>query len=258
MRLKFFDPRPVVRLVTRREAEPLLGYAAGSLKAVMQQQPDRWPAPVACRLGGARALQWRLDELQAIARGEGALRSQRPDGADEDGLVTCLSCGNRYRSLGPHLARAHRISAAQYRAEHGLPASAALMARAVRATLSARRQAAMDEQPELVENMKAAAPPPDTLARRSAQARARTDSLPAVRAARRDGALRTLPAARQARRDALEARAAAAGFASLADAVAATRSLTVAAAANRIGVSTSTVKRWRGKPDSPEERVADR
>jgi hypothetical protein len=219
----------------------------------MQQQPACWPAPVACRLGGARALQWRLDELQATAHGEGTLRSHRPGGTDEYGLVTCLSCGNRYRSLGPYLAQSHRISAAQYRAEHGLSASAALMARAVRATLSARPQAAMDERPELVENMEAAAPSPDTLARRSAQARARTDSLPAVRAARRAGALRALPAARQARRNALEARAVAAGFTSLADAMAATRSLTVAAAA-----STSTVKRWRGKPDSPEERVADR
>ncbi|MFI1176792.1 hypothetical protein [Streptomyces melanogenes] len=39
------------RSVTRREVEPLLGYAAGSLKAVMQQQQGRcWLAPVACRV----------------------------------------------------------------------------------------------------------------------------------------------------------------------------------------------------------------
>ncbi|MCX5114647.1 hypothetical protein OOK13_40520 [Streptomyces sp. NBC_00378] len=48
-------PGSASRLVTRREAEPLLGYARGSLKAVMQQQRGRWPDPVACRVKG-RAL----------------------------------------------------------------------------------------------------------------------------------------------------------------------------------------------------------
>ncbi|MFE4397918.1 MULTISPECIES: MucR family transcriptional regulator [Streptomycetaceae] len=232
------------RLVTRREAEPLLGYAPGSLKAVMQQQRGRWPAPVACRRRG-RALLWELDALLAAARPTTGVRSRRPDGADTDGLVTCLECGRRFRSLAPHLVRAHGTSAAGYRAGHALPAGAALMATDVRRTLSATRIEAMAADPDLLAPMRAAAPAPDVLARRSAAARAGTDGLPAVRAARRAAALRTLPAARQARRNTLEATARTAGFASMADAIAATRDLSSRAAAERIGVGASTVKRWR-------------
>ncbi|MFF2123503.1 MucR family transcriptional regulator [Kitasatospora sp. NPDC058184] len=232
------------RLVTRREAEPLLGYAPGSLKVVMQQQCGRWPDPVACRRRG-RALLWELDALLAAARPTTGVRSRRPDGADTDGLVTCLECGRRFRSLAPHLARVHEMSAAQYRAQHALPAGATLMATDVRSTLSATRIEAMATDPDLLAPMRAAAPAPDVLARRSAAARAGTDGLPAVRAARRAAALRTLPAAQQARRNTLEATARAAGFASMADAIAATRDLPSRAAAERIGVGASTVKRWR-------------
>ncbi|CAM5361394.1 MucR family transcriptional regulator [Streptomyces viridochromogenes] len=109
------------RLVTRREAEPILGYAPGGLKAVMQQH-GRWPDPVACVLKG-RALLCDLEELRSADAhvGSDGVRSRRPAGASADGLATCLSCGHRYRSLGPHLARAHHTTAAEYRAEHRLP-----------------------------------------------------------------------------------------------------------------------------------------
>ncbi|SDT83444.1 ROS/MUCR transcriptional regulator protein [Streptomyces sp. TLI_053] len=232
------------RLVTRREAEPLLGYAPGSLKAVMQQQRGRWPGPVACRRRD-RALLWELDVLLAAARPAARVRSRRPDGADPDGLVTCLACGRRFRSLAPHLARVHGMSAARYRAEHALPASAALMATDVRRSLSATRTEAMAADPDLLEPMRACAPPAEELARRSARAREATDGLPAVRAARRSAALRTVPAAQQARRDALEATARAAGFASMTEAIEATRDMPSRAAAARIGVGASTVKRRR-------------
>ncbi|GAA1553566.1 MucR family transcriptional regulator [Streptomyces globosus] len=231
------------RLVTRREAEPLLGYAPSSLKAVMQQQRDRWPDPVACRVKG-RALLYELEALEAVAR-SGGVRSRRPAGADADGLVTCLSCGRRFRSLGPHLARAHHMTAAEYRAEHRLPATTALMATGVRVALSQARTAAMADDPELLGRMQAAALPRQELARRSAESRVGTDALPAVRAARAAGARRTLPAAQQARRAALEARAQAAGFASMAAAIEATRHLPSRAAATQLGIGASTVKRWR-------------
>ncbi|MFE7529544.1 MucR family transcriptional regulator [Kitasatospora sp. NPDC057542] len=130
------------RLVTRREVEPFLGYAPGSLKAVMQQQRGRWPDPVACRRRD-RALLWELDALLAAARPAAEVRSRRPDGADTDGLVTCLVCGRRFRSLAPHLTRVHRISAAAYRAEHALPAGTTLMATDVRRALSHSRLEAM-------------------------------------------------------------------------------------------------------------------
>ena len=233
------------RLVTRREAEPLLGYAPGSLKAVMQQQRGRWPAPVACRLKG-RALLYGLEELRAVAHGGSRdVRSRRRAGADADGLVTCLSCGHRYRSLGPHLARAHHMTAAEYRAEHRLPATTALMATDVRSALSRARTSAMADDTELVDRMRSAALPRQELARRSAEGRAGTDDLPTVRAARAAAARQTLPAAQRARREALEAQARAAGYASVAAAIEATRHLSSRAAATRIGIGASTVKRWR-------------
>lgn len=234
------------RLVTRREAEPVLGYAPGSLKAVMQQQRGRWPAPVACRVRG-RALLWELDALRAVIQPSNAVRSRRPASDDEDGLVTCLTCGRQFRSLGPHLARVHQMTAADYRAEHRLPASAALMATDVRTALSSARTSAMADDPELIARMRAAALPLQELARRSADARAGTNDLPAVRAARRSGALRTLPAAQRARREALEERARAAGFTSMATAIEATRNLPSRAAAARLGIGSSTVRRWRRK-----------
>lgn len=231
------------RLVTRREAEPLLGYARGSLKVVMRLQPGRWPDPVACRVKG-RALLWGLDALRAAACHGGA-GSRRPSGADADGLVTCLSCGRRFRSLGPHLGRAHQVTAAEYRAEHRLPATTALMATDVRAALAESTASAMAEDPEFIARMRAAALPLQELARRSTEGRAGTDDLPAVRAARAAGARRSLPAARQARRAAVEAMAHAAGFESMAAAIDATRHLSSRAAAIRIGIAASTVNRWR-------------
>ncbi|MGZ3103579.1 MucR family transcriptional regulator [Streptomyces sp. H62] len=214
----------------------------------MQQQRGRWPAPVACRVRG-RALLYNLEELRAAATARsGNARSRRPVGADADGLVTCLSCRRRFRSLGPHLARAHEMTAAQYRAEYRLPATAALMAADVRTALSQARTSAMADDPDLVARMRAATPPLPELSRRSAETRAGTDDddLPAVRAACASSAARTtLPAARQARQAALEAQAQAAGYASVAAAIAATQHLSSRAAAVRIGIGASTVKRWR-------------
>ncbi|MEU0596227.1 MucR family transcriptional regulator [Streptomyces ardesiacus] len=213
----------------------------------MQQQRGRWPEPVACRVKG-RALLWDLHALHAVAR-HGEVRSRRPAGADTDGLVTCLSCGHRYRSLGPHLARAHRMTAAEYRAEHRLPASIALMATDVRAALSQARTSAMADDPGLVGRMRAASLPQQELCRRSADVRTATNDLPAVRAARAAGARRSLPAAQQARRNALDAKAVAAGFTSMAAAIDATRHLPSRTAATRIGIGASTVKRWRRRSE---------
>ncbi|MBD0420239.1 hypothetical protein H0H10_13890 [Streptomyces sp. TRM S81-3] len=81
----------------------------------------------------------------------------------------------------------------------------------------------MADDPDLIARLRATTPPLQELFRRPADARAGTDDLPAVRAARAAGARRTLPAGQQARRAALEAQARAAGFASTADAIDATR-----------------------------------
>jgi hypothetical protein len=137
------------------------------------------------------------------------------------------------------------MTAAEYRAEHRLPATTALMATGVRAALSQARTAAMAEDPKLIDRMRAAALPQEELSRRSADGRADTNDLPAVRAARAVGARRTLPAAQQARRAAMEVRAQAAGFESMAAAIDATRHLSSRTAATQLGIGASTVKRWR-------------
>ncbi|WP_373428725.1 MucR family transcriptional regulator [Streptomyces rishiriensis] len=171
-----------------------------------------------------------LEALRTIPR-PGPVRSRRRAGIDADGLVTCLSCGHRYRSLGPHLARAHHMTAADYRVEHRLPATTVLMAAGVRVALSRACTAAMTEDPDLIGRIRSATPPPQDLARLSAHARAGTDDLPTVQAGCVAAARRTLPAAHQARRDVLEAKARAAGFASMAAVIDATRHLPSRAAA---------------------------
>ncbi|MFD4406705.1 helix-turn-helix domain-containing protein [Nocardia sp. NPDC058499] len=97
--------------------------------------------------------------------------------------------------------------------------------------------------------------PFDDLARRSAPARAATDALPAVRAARRRGAQTSQPAAVAARRAQMLARVQAAGFTSIPDAVRRTAHLTRNAAAERIGVGRTTVTRWRARYTRGGERA---
>ncbi|MBN9621162.1 MAG: MucR family transcriptional regulator [Actinobacteria bacterium] len=48
-----------------------------------------------------------------------------------DDRLQCLECGRCYRQLGQHVVAAHKISTAQYREQHELPASLGLHAPAV-------------------------------------------------------------------------------------------------------------------------------
>lgn len=112
--------------------------------------------------------------------------------------VECLICGRKLLSVGPHLARAHRMAAADYLGGYGLPADAPLVAESLRLLLAERR-AATDADPVKAER---------------------------GRLARRVAGRRTVPA-HQALRDASLARVRAAGFGSVADAVAGTRSVSL-------------------------------
>lgn len=58
--------------------------------------------------------------------------------ANEDGSLQCLNCGNWYRLLAPHLARAHGTTTAAYREAHRLPRTLSL--RAADLTAAAREQ----------------------------------------------------------------------------------------------------------------------
>ncbi len=116
-----------------------------------------------------------------------------------DDRIECLICGRRLLSLGPHLAHAHRISGADYLAEHQLPAGTPLIAESLRRLLAGRR-AATDADPVKADR---------------------------ARLARTLAGQRSAPAAHQALRAASLAKVRAAGFNSIADAVADTRSLTI-------------------------------
>ncbi|CAL9668018.1 hypothetical protein SUDANB145_07263 (plasmid) [Streptomyces sp. enrichment culture] len=171
--------------------------------------------------------------------------SRRPGAADEDGLITCLICGRRFRSLGPHLYRKHDTDAVAYRAAHGLPASAALMGSETRAALSSVRQEAMKDRPELVARMRAATPVVAELARRSAGRRAQTSRLPLVRQARRRGWDVSVRKSADVRAKARDEAARKAGYASWQEAIEATRALPSREAARRLGVGKNMVLRWR-------------
>ena len=123
-------------LVTRTEAAPLLGYADGeSLGLTMRRRPDRWPAPVACRIR-RHTLLWDLAELKAADYRPGPV-GPGTTVSDSDGMIPCLECGRRFRGLARHLDT-HQLSAAQYRARHSLPPDAALAADRTRAGIRAQ------------------------------------------------------------------------------------------------------------------------
>jgi len=44
----------------------------------------------------------------------------------EKDTITCLSCGDKFKSLGKHLKYSHDLTAMQYRLEHNIPAEMAL------------------------------------------------------------------------------------------------------------------------------------
>lgn len=234
--------------VTRREAEQLLGYAPGSLKAPMQQQHDRWPAPTRPASKGGEAHRYSLAQLREAA-------GRSPDAAESVGrqvtlpdtatAMQCLSCGRWLRSLGPHLVRAHGLTAEEYRAEHGLPRGAALMAATTRAAL---HQVGVERLAHDERVRQALAADADQQRARLAQARAvrgYSDQHPLVRQHRRDA--RAIAHAQQraqlaARRDELARQA---GYADWPTAIRATAELSERAAAAHLGVGRSTVRRWR-------------
>ncbi len=168
-------------------------------------------------------------------------------GAGDPDLVECLYCGDRMRSLGPHLARIHGVTAAEYRADHRLPAGYPLMAASMRKDLSEQRRDAMEDDPSIIAGLHATADQQRERAALSAPARAATDDLPMVREARRRSTPIANAAAVAAKRARLDRIARTAGYESLVDAIEQTRGLSVRAAAERIGIGETTVKRWRAR-----------
>ncbi|OIV39355.1 hypothetical protein BIV57_00470 [Mangrovactinospora gilvigrisea] len=88
------------------------------------------------KVGGAAHARRIWDQQQSIGRPDGHGRFGILD-ADQDGQqVLCHECGRWVRGLGAHAWMAHGISAADYRAAHGLARGQSLSAPATRATQS--------------------------------------------------------------------------------------------------------------------------
>jgi hypothetical protein len=216
-------------LVSRAEAAPELGYAnRDSLGMVMRADPDRWPAPVACRLQ-PRELLWDLAELRAADRPSGQV-GRGATVSDPDGLIACRECDRRLRNLGPHLARAHGLDAIAYRARHDLPATAALSSDQTRAIMRTKQLQAMREDPTILPRLQAGP----------------TRRVPVARIPRDTGPARSPAAALERQRIAR-----AAGYSDWATAIGGTRHLTQEGAAQRLGCAVSTIKRWRTRLASP-------
>lgn len=212
----------------------------------MLRHPDRWPAPAASRIRG-RALLYDLSALESSSAVDRVPLSRKAATvSDEDGLIPCLECGRRMRSLARHLTTQHHLTADEYRARHGLPRTAALRADQTRRRLT---QIAHQQHEE-----RAAALAPYQGRERLAGLQQRgvdaiRDSMDraVVREHREPAQQRGVAAMLAARAAQLDERARAAGYASLHDAIERTSDLSAAAAARRIGVSAQTVTRHRTK-----------
>jgi hypothetical protein len=232
------------RLITRGEAARLLGYSESSLAAVMGRYPQRWPAPSAVlRVGRVWKAVYDYDLMRAAGAGGDGQVGKRATISDPDGVLTCLECGRRFRALGRHLRHAHDLTPAEYRAKHRLPAGGSLLADAQRAEAHARMVA---------EDTSHLGPYRDRarlaeMAKVAAVASRETRDFEMVRAHRLPGQQHGVEVMAARRAEVLDAKAQAAGFAGIEDAIRQTSALTLRQAAGRIGIGASTVGRWRGK-----------
>ena len=244
-----FDGAPP-GLVTRRGLAAETGYSERSIATVLGRHPE-WPGPVGqMRVGRVWVLLYDLEVmLQVMPSAAGSVRRGGPATiSDDDGVLTCLECGRRYRALGRHLQAAHEISPQEYRRRWRLPSTGALMADGLRVE-QAVRQRGVDtghllpyQQADYLESIRDAA---------ALQATADYDMVREHRLPGRQHAARVMV---QRRRDKLEAQVRAAGFASVAEGIEATRGMSAAAAARVLGVGKSTVLRRRAAGGDAERR----
>lgn len=245
-------------LLTRAEVADRLGYSRTSMATVMSRHPDRWPRPAALlRQGRAWVMLWDSDEIDAAA--PPAAAHLRAGGvatvSDPDGLLTCLEleCGRRLRSLGRHLHAAHDLTADEYRERHRLPATAALEADGVRQAGSDRQRALLAADPAALAHLDPyrSSEHLDQLRETAIDALRETRDHDLVRAHRAPGqryAVQVMAARRRERLDDIARRA---GYPSLAEAIADTVDMSAPAAAARIGIGASTVRRHRTAPTTP-------
>lgn len=240
------------RLVTRTEAAEMLGYSPRSMATVMSRDPGRWPRPAALlRRGRVWLMLWDADEILAAA--PPATASERAGSvatiSGPDGLLTCLECGRRFRALGRHLHVAHSLTAIEYRARHGLPATGALASDGMRQAGAQRQHARLADDPTALDHLRPYREAAHLDRQREAAIEAHRDTMSrdVVREHRLPGQRYAVQVMAGRRRERLDEIAQRAGFASIEAAISETRSMTAKAAGRRIGIGASTVARWRAK-----------
>lgn len=238
------------RLVDRTEAARALGYSVTSLATVMGR--GGWPSAVALlRVGRVWRKLWDLDALLAVAPPTDATVRLGSSAtiSDNDGILTCLECGRRFRALARHLAAVHGLTGMQYRDRHELPATGALIADGQRQAISERMQAVVADDPHALDHLDMSPARLDAIRNpaRVAETRVREP----VRAAQRPGQQHAAAVMQERRRQTQHDLLTARGFADLPDAIARTRHLPSRRAADVTGLGATTIRRWRTKLPSP-------
>jgi hypothetical protein len=239
------------RLVSRREAAEILGYSLRSLETLMSRTPARWPKPVSRQKRGRTWVPlYSLRQLQATAGASPDPELLRGMGgatvSDEDGLIVCLECNRRFRSLSGHL-RTHGLTSAEYRERHCLPATAALSSDATRLASQSYWRSRLADDPAALDHLTQYHDPArlDEMRERGIEKHHETRDYEVVRENRLPGQRRGVEAMVAARLAKLDAAVREHGYTTVEAAVIATREMSMKAAARATGLSEQTVKRRR-------------
>lgn len=165
----------------------------------------------------------------------------------EDGLIECLYCGHRARFLVPHLRHVHGVTAAEYRVEHHLPATASMHADSTRYRMQERQRALLADDPTALDHLKPYQTREHTseLGRRAADRVRASHDIPLAREHRLPGQRRAVSAMVEARLAKLTVAVREHGYDSVDAAVDATRDMPAKAAARATGLSPQTITRRR-------------
>jgi DNA invertase Pin-like site-specific DNA recombinase len=156
----------------------------------------------------------------------------------ENGRLRCLECGQWYKLLAPHLARAHGMSTGDYRQAHRLPRKLSLRAADLNERAREQGLARYAERPDIRAHMAAGRQAVDR-ANTAAGTRASAE-FAMVRAARRRGGQGNKAAARRS----IDQRAQKLGYDSVETYFAARPGAPIARMAAELGVARSTVSNW--------------
>ena len=156
---------------------------------------------------------------------------------EEGDRLQCLECGRWYKSLPPHLARAHGMSGADYRTAHRLPRTLALRSSVLTRRASEQGVARYGQRPDIRAHLAAGRP----LGGRTGDSTRESAEYPLVREGhRRAGQQRKAAGLRR-----LDERARELGFADARDYFQARADEPDRAVARELGISPTTANIWR-------------